>query len=214
MLVIPSGVEGPGGWGGATSHPPPRSLDYARDDKEEWFTHEELSIASSFKLPKRRDEWLLSRYAAKQLALRLGIATDPRDVRVERPRLVIGGVPSEWYVSLSHSASYAAAAIDRSPIGVDIQVVRELSDAATHLFLSDAETAEMHRCTLPNAILHFWCAKEAAWKQHSTELATLKQVAIHLERASDSGLLFDAVETTTRGDLIIALTNGVRPSLR
>ena len=181
-------------------------LVWSADAPASAFTDEELIVASAFKLPKRRDEWLLSRYAAKQLAIQMGIAEDPRDVRVERPQLVIGGVASEWYVSLSHSASYAAAAIDRAPIGIDIQVVRELSDSATHLFLSDAETEELHRCALPNAILHFWCAKEAAWKQRSTELATMKQVAIHLVSESPSGLLFDVVETNAIGDLIIALT--------
>ena len=49
------------------------------------FTAEELATADEFKLPKRRDEWLLCRAAAKRLAVQLGIANDPRDVRVERP---------------------------------------------------------------------------------------------------------------------------------
>ena len=180
-----------------------------RDAPRELFTESELSIAHSFKLAKRRDEWLLSRGAAKQLALRLGLASDPRKVRVERPALVIDGVPTEWYVSLSHSPPYAAAAIDRQPVGIDIQIVREFAEAAAHLFLSDEETEAMRGCTLAHRVLHFWCAKEAAWKQRSSELTTMKQLPIRLVSASESGLIFDVVETTAMGDLLVALTRPI-----
>lgn len=183
-----------------------RMLVWSADAPASAFTENELAIADSFKLRKRRTEWLQSRYAAKRLALQLGLASDPRDVRVERPTLVIGGMPSEWFVSVSHSGRHAAAAIDRTPIGIDIQVIRELSDSATHLFLSDEETEAMHRCTLPHAILHFWCAKEAAWKQRSSEFATMRQLPIQLVSESASGLVFDVVETEMREDLIVALT--------
>ena len=171
-----------------------------------YFTAEELATANALKLEKRRNEWLLARFAAKKLALESGIVDDPRACSVARPMLLVGGQPVNWFVSISHSAPYAAAAIGRAPIGIDIQVVRDLSPKAAHLFLTDRESEEMQRCTLPDRMLHFWCAKEAAWKQRSGELATLRQVPLQLREERASGLLFDVVETITMQDVILGIT--------
>lgn len=173
---------------------------------ESYFTEEELASASAFRLQKRRDEWLLARYAAKQLALRLGIVGDPRACTVGRPTLLVGGAPCEWFVSLSHSAPYAAAAIARAPVGIDIQVIREIAEWSSHLFMTDEEAETMRRCTIPHRILHYWCAKEAAWKQRSTEFATMKQVPLVLVEERADGLVFDVAETSARDDLIVAIT--------
>jgi phosphopantetheinyl transferase len=170
------------------------------------FTERELVTASSFKLARRREEWLLSRVAAKQLAMQLGLIDDPRAIAIERPFLVIGDARSDWRVSLSHSEPYAGAAIAREPIGIDVQIIRDLDERAAHLFLTDEETQQMLACTLPHRILHFWCAKEAAWKQRSDEFATLRQVPLALVEERGSGLLFDAVETAILGDVIAAVT--------
>lgn len=171
-----------------------------------YFTADELATANAFKLDKRRDEWLRARFAAKQLALQLGIVDDPRACAIARPMLLVDGVPVTWFVSISHSAPYAAAAIDREPVGVDIQVVRDLSESAAHLFLSGSEIEAMRGCALANRILHFWCAKEAAWKPRSGELATLKQLPLQLLEERASGLRFDLVETLAMDDAIFAIT--------
>lgn len=170
------------------------------------FTNRELAIAESFKLASRRHDWLLSRFVAKQLTIRLGIADDPRAIVIERPFLVIDGVRSDWRVSLSHSAPYAGAAIAREPIGIDVQFVRDLDERAAHLFLTSEETEQMLGCTLPHRILHFWCAKEAAWKQRSDEFVTLRQLPLKLDEERASGLLFDGAETKIFGDVIVAVT--------
>jgi phosphopantetheinyl transferase len=169
-------------------------------------TESELVIANAFKLASRREEWLLSRIAAKQLAMQLGLIADPLSIAIERPFLVGGGVTGDWRVSLSHSAPYAGAAIAREPIGIDVQIIRDLDERAAHLFLTDEETQQMLGCTLPHRILHFWCAKEAAWKQRSDEFATLRQVPLALVGERASGLFFDAVETAVLGDVIVAVT--------
>lgn len=185
---------------------PDRVLVLREADWKSAMTEAELATADAFKLPKRRDEWLLSRLAAKQLALQLGLAADPRAVGVERPWLTIGGARSEWYVSLSHSMPYAAAMIGRAPVGIDVQVVREFSESAAHLFMTDGEGEEMRRCAIEQRILHFWCAKESAWKQRSDEFATMKQLPLRLIAERPAGLLFDAAETVAIGELIVAVT--------
>ena len=172
----------------------------------EAFTDAELAIANAFKLASRREEWLHSRLAAKQLAVELGLADDPRSITIDRPFLIVDGARTDWYVSLTHSGVYAGAAIDRAPVGIDVQVVRELDERGAHLFLSPEETDQMKGCTLPHRILHFWCAKEAAWKQRLGAIVTLRQVPLQLIEERADGLSFDRVETFAAGDRIAAVT--------
>ncbi|HEX2120304.1 MAG TPA: 4'-phosphopantetheinyl transferase superfamily protein [Thermoanaerobaculia bacterium] len=170
------------------------------------FSQEELAEAGAYRLQKRREEWMHARFAAKALARSRKICANLRDCRVTRPVLVIDGVPSAWHVSISHSHPYAGAAIDRAPIGIDVQVVRALSESAAHLFLSDEEIAAMQRCTLPHRLLHFWCAKEAAWKRRSGEFNTLRQLPLILRDEREDALVFDDAETIAIDDAIVALS--------
>ncbi|HEV2718922.1 MAG TPA: hypothetical protein VG323_02800, partial [Thermoanaerobaculia bacterium] len=82
------------------------------DDPESWLRDDELAVARAFPREKRRCEWMLARVAAKMLARRRGLG----DIAVERP-----------LVSVSHSGPWAAAAIDVAPVGIDIEVVRDVS---------------------------------------------------------------------------------------
>jgi 4'-phosphopantetheinyl transferase EntD len=172
-----------------------------------FFSGSELAAAGELKLAKRREEWLLSRFAAKRLALQLGVVTDPRLCSIERPFLSVEGQATPWFASLSHSAPYAAAAIGPEPIGIDVQVVREMPEAASHLFLSDEEADAMRECTIANRLLHFWCAKEAEWKRRLGDTTTLRQVPLRLVAEREGGLRFEGVETVASGDLIAAITD-------
>ena len=109
-------------------------------------------------------------------------------------------------VSYSHSGAYGAAAVDETPVGIDVEVVREIRTESARFFLSDAEVADAAGCSIDRALLHFWCAKEAAWKQRGGTLPTLKRVPLRLLRESGEGLLFDCAETFASGDVVVALT--------
>lgn len=137
--------------------------------------------APEFKLQKRRREWMLSRAAAALL-------------------------PDAQFVSFSHSEPYAAAAKDVAPVGIDVQVVREIEERVAHLFLTDEEIEVMSRCTIAYRLLHFWCAKEAEWKRHGGVTLTLKRTPLVLLEESGDGLRFDVVETMAIHDVIMALT--------
>jgi phosphopantetheinyl transferase len=162
-----------------------------------WYTVDELSVAGSFHLQKRREEWLASRYAAKKLAMDRGLCSDPAQFHVDAHPI---------HRSISHSAPYAAAAIEDRPVGIDVQVIRSISEKAAHLFLTEEETESMRSLQLADRMLHFWCAKEAAWKMGRGEAGTLKRVPIRMEHVSKQGLLFDVVETVRIGNVIVALT--------
>jgi hypothetical protein len=155
------------------------------EDPRAWFNAEELAVVDAFPRPKRREEWMLSRIAEKELRRR-----GAEGVRV----------------SYSHRGPYGAAAVGEEPVGIDVEIARELRPDSARFFLTDDEAAGARRCRLTHALLHFWCAKEAAWKQRGGVLPTLKRVPLRLLRKTSRGLLFDRVETVAIDDLIVALT--------
>ncbi len=155
------------------------------DDPESWFDDEELTVIRAFAREKRQREWMLSRIAEKELR-RYGVSGD--------------------YVSFSHSGDYGAAAIDRQAVGIDIEKIREISERAAHLFLTDEEMAWMQRCTIRHRMLHFWSAKEALWKQRGGAVPTLRRVPLTLKSESAAGLRFEGAETVAIGELIAAIT--------
>lgn len=171
-----------------------------------WFTDAELAESESFRLQKRRSEWKHGRLAVKQLAIDLGLCVSARDCVIERPRLLVRGSDSGRFVSISHSGGYAAAAIDVAPVGIDVERIRDLREAAAHLFLTEDETADMRACRIPHRMLHFWSAKEAAWKQRNGETETLKRTPILFESETATGLVFREVETFATADFVAALT--------
>jgi 4'-phosphopantetheinyl transferase EntD len=170
-------------------------------DAREWLSDEELATAAAFALPKRRAEWVLSRVAAKQLARARGFAGDVRALAVARPRLATGE-----FVSLSHSAGVAAAAIDEGPVGIDVERRRALDERIARHFLTEDEIAAMEQCALPDRLLHWWSAKEAAWKRHGGRVRFLREIALKLEAESTTALRFDQVETCATEGVIVALT--------
>lgn len=174
---------------------------------ESWFGDEELAIVNAFEREKRRREWMLARVALKILLqssdrVRAGEGGSKRRVRGEQS----GARNREQFTSLSHSGPYAAAAIGDQPVGVDVQVVKELSERAAHLFLSPDEEAAMRSCTIEHRLIHFFSAKEAAWKALGGATPTLQRVPLQLLGQTKTGLEFDKVETCASDDVIVALT--------
>ena len=170
---------------------------------ETWFSDVEIAEAATFARERRREEWLLSRYAAKRLAADRAAATDPRAIVIVRPRLANGS-----WISISHSRGAAAAAVDDAPVGIDVERVRHIDERVARHFMVEGEIADMQRCTIPNRILHWWCAKEAAWKQLGGAARFLKQVPLRLEGETETALRFRSVETYAVGDYVMALTVG------
>jgi phosphopantetheinyl transferase (holo-ACP synthase) len=153
------------------------------------FSAEELAIVDAFPREKRREEWMLSRIAEKEL----------------RRRGVHGSS-----VSYSHRGPYGAAAVGEAPVGIDVEIARDIRPDSARFFLTDDEAADARRCSIDRALLHFWCAKEAAWKQNVGRVLnpspTLKGVPLGLLSETANGLLFDVVETVAVGEVVVALT--------
>jgi phosphopantetheinyl transferase len=185
-------------------------IEYSDDSM---FLAAELHLRDAMALPKRRREWTASRKALKLLAVGRGVIAEPLDALIEsddasRPRFSNIRTGGTWHVSLSHSRGLAAAAIDRQPIGIDVERVRPLSFSAAHLFLTDSERGEIESARIEHALLHGWCAKEAAWKALSLTHETLKSVPLRMTGVSGRGLTFIgtglAVETQILGEDVVA----------
>ena len=97
---------------------------------EEILTERELEVYESFKIEKRRKEWLGGRYALKQLATRF-FTFDMQNMEVRnnpggKPVLMVPG-GTKLPVSITHCGGYAAAVIGLTGdnIGVDLEIIEK-----------------------------------------------------------------------------------------
>ena len=152
-------------------------------DEERFLTADERARASGFKSARRRHEWAAARIAARLLAMRRGIIEAPADltiaVRDSCPYAAAGS--GEWSLSLSHSGTVGAAAIGVGRVGVDLERPRYVDPASVRFFLSDDEIEVFRKLGhLDDAVVHFWSAKEAAFKAapHARLLRQVRFTAI------------------------------------
>jgi 4'-phosphopantetheinyl transferase len=139
----------------------------------------EREILAGLKVPKRRKEWLLGRFAAKRLCCSWlagrGRQTEPGEIAVlpsedGAPRVELSGQgPLEVTLTISHRAGAALCALvegQRAPLGADL----ELSEPRPALFAEDFFTDAEARA-LPadgeerwRAMAEIWSLKESALK--------------------------------------------------
>ena len=137
---------------------------------------------------KRRDEWLLARWTAKQaLAGRLGLPDDPVSLGRIEIRTIIGGpaqgapevfVDGDRYeigVSLTDRAGWAVCTVGAvEELGCDLELVEPRSDRFVRDFLTPREQSDVADppvdC-LSDAVANLiWSAKESALKVLRTGL--------------------------------------------
>ncbi len=161
----------------------------SRPDSRDWLTVGEAERVATMRFTKRRDEWLLARWTAKQaLASRLRLPDDPSCVRPDRdphdhrrrrprgrPRCTSTAIRYEIGVSLTDRAGWAVCTVGAvEELGCDLELVEPRSDHFVRDFLTPREQVavrdppvEESRDTLANLI---WSAKESALKVLRTGL--------------------------------------------
>ena len=102
--------------------------------------------------------------ARRMLAERLGY--DPVDVPL---RWNEDGKPEApdtgWFLSISHSGAYVVCAVDRAPIGVDVETIRDVDEKFMHRVCSEEELAYALRGgDVQRRFWELWTAKEAVFK--------------------------------------------------
>jgi 4'-phosphopantetheinyl transferase len=143
---------------------------------DDWLAPEEAAHRDGLRLPKRRAEWRLGRYAAKQLlAACLGAAAPSPEVLSIRaapdgaPEAFAAGHPLPYTVSISHrdGRAFCAAVPGAAAFGCDLERIEPRSDAFVADYFTAAEqtlvaAAPADRYALAANLV--WSAKESALK--------------------------------------------------
>jgi 4'-phosphopantetheinyl transferase len=153
-------------------------------DENCWLSANESQRLGTFRFQKRRADWLLGRWTAKNaVALRLGLPLDINSLANIEIRQAPSGVPESLVathpalvtVSLSHSGGRSICVVGPpdEAIGCDLEVVEPRSDA----FFADyfvAEEQALAACVSeaerPRILTLIWSAKESTLKALGTGL--------------------------------------------
>ena len=166
----------------------------SRPDGCDWLAAGEAERAAAMRFTKRRDEWLLARWTAKQLlAGQLGLAHDPLSLgRIEirtvmdgdaqgAPDVFVDGDRYQIGISLTDRAGWAVCAVGAADelgyeleLGCDLELAEPRSERFVRDFLTAGEQAavadppiDASGHTVANLV---WSAKESALKVLRTGL--------------------------------------------
>ena len=132
---------------------------------EEFLNKREMEIYNSFKIDKRKSEWLGGRYALKTLAndlFNFGIKyIEVKNLASGKPVLNVPG-GTKLPVTITHSGPYAAAAIALTgqSIGLDIEAIEQRSSAWVKQCFDKREISSKSAPFLTE----LWAKKEAVLK--------------------------------------------------
>ena len=174
-----------------------------------WLSSAERERAAAMRFAKRRNEFLVSRWTAKQaLALALDPApADPSELEVRHaptgaPLAFVSGAPGPCSISLTDRAGWAVCLIgpqDRL-VGCDLELVEERSPAFVNDWLTPSEQEAVTATGSDHDLLAnlIWSAKESALKVLQTGLrrpTRSVEVTLHEETAGEwTALTVRAIE--------------------
>jgi 4'-phosphopantetheinyl transferase len=142
--------------------------------KFDWLSPAESARLNGMRFPRRRSDWLLGRWTAKQaLSLCLG-PSHLEEIEVlaapsGAPEVRIAGKPAAVEISLSHRSGTAACAVARThcALGCDLETVEPHSDAFVADFFTSEEQALVARAHAEHRlrlIAVLWSGKESVLK--------------------------------------------------
>jgi phosphopantetheinyl transferase len=136
----------------------------------------EVAELNAYKLAARRQEWLASRLAVRQILPQL---SPHSHIHISKDEYNKPFFSSELgcTLSLSHGKGWAAAAINTQskPLGIDIEPVSPKILRIQDRFLSQKEVILLHNFAQNQnlettlVLTWAWCAKEAIYKMHGTK---------------------------------------------
>jgi len=150
-----------------------------------WLSDRERASLEAFKFPKRRNDWRLGRWTAKQathfylLDTHLFPSENKNQLRLAdleifpapdgAPQLLVSGIPAGLSLSISHSEHYGFCAVSRREValGCDIELIQEHEVNFAEDYFIDEEKELLLRVPdlSKNVVLTLiWSGKEAALK--------------------------------------------------
>jgi 4'-phosphopantetheinyl transferase len=173
---------------------------------DDWLSPNESARLSMMRIAKRRSDWRLGRWTAKNALasylLYSKIPADPQVLASIEIRPAASGAPVAYFqnkpaaatISLSHRAGIAACAIACSSgvLGCDLETIEAHSDAFVADYFSAAEqllVAEASAADRPHVLALLWSAKESALKALCEGLRLDPRDVI--VRPGDAGFDFD-----------------------
>ena len=164
---------------------------------QEWLTGAEAARAGAMRFTKRRNEYLVRRYAGKcAVAAAVGLPADPASLgrigvlnrMTGAPYVEVDGRTLGLDISLTDRAGWAVCLVgpDLGAVGVDLEIVEPRSAGFVRDFLTPAEQAVVAAAPGPDghdaAANLIWSAKESALKVLRTGLrADTRTVEVVLE---------------------------------
>jgi len=137
----------------------------------------------------RARQWLASRVLVQELLAELGHTENYQLHRLPsgRPELSIPGL----FISISHAGDYAAVALSKSPIGIDVEKIGNRIERIQHKFMNEYEKTLLMDEKDIRWMHTVWSAKEALFKydMHG-ELDFREHLHLKLE---EEGLLFGEI---------------------
>lgn len=126
---------------------------------------------------KRRNEWLLGRWTAKQLVRSVlrrdsGLAVARETIEILNgsdgaPRVYLEGESLALELSISHSHSCALCVVDTGCLGADLESIEARSDGLMNDFFTIGEQAQVNAVSSAQRdmiVTAIWSAKEAVLK--------------------------------------------------
>jgi 4'-phosphopantetheinyl transferase len=139
-----------------------------------WLTEAERGVLSGLRVPKRRADWLLGRWAAKRALVAAGLAPGEGETSIlaapsGAPEASCGGRAVCAALSLTHSHGVAAALVGPAGarVGIDLERIEERPAGFPADWFTEAEQAFVASAGAGEASLAttlVWSAKEAVMK--------------------------------------------------
>jgi 4'-phosphopantetheinyl transferase len=146
-----------------------------------WLSADEAARLNAMRFPKRRDDWRLGRWTAKNALalyfLSLKVRADPQVLASLEIRQAPSGAPEVFFqnkpaaatVSLSHRSGIAACAVacSSAALGCDLEIIEPRSEAFISDYFTPAEqsfVAEASGVDRIRLLTLLWSAKESALK--------------------------------------------------
>jgi len=163
----------------------------------DWLHPSELEIYNSFRFEKRKQDWLLGRWTAKNLLIENYYTDlDPDKIAIlagenRAPYVYLNGEKNHHLISISHShaLSFCVSTNQEIQVGCDLEKIEKRSDFFLQDYFSDLERRKVNSIgkVLSEEMLYttFWSAKEALMK------ATRQGMSLHPKKIEISNIEFD-----------------------